>query len=87
MWKIVIHKRVHKYYLKLPTPLQHAVKEAFVSLQRSPLESDSVRAMSGDWAGWYRMRQGNLRIIFWLSDEDKTIYIDHLGPRGDVYKK
>ena len=46
-----------------------------------------IKQMVGDWKGYYRMRVGDIRIIFWIDQELKTIYIDHIGSRGDIYKK
>ena len=42
--------------------------------------------MLGKWEGYYRIRIGNVRVIFWIDQQEATIYIDHIGPRGDVYK-
>lgn len=42
--------------------------------------------MVGDWAGYRRVRVGNVRIIFWVDELKNIVYVDHIGPRGDVYK-
>ena len=42
--------------------------------------------MAGQWAGYYRVRQGNKRILFWVDRENCVVYVDHIGPRGDIYK-
>ncbi len=26
------------------------------------------------------------RIIFWLDEIENVLYVDHIGPRGDIYK-
>ena len=43
--------------------------------------------MSGDWAGYRRIRVGEVRVIFWYDVEEDTLYVDHIGPRGDIYKR
>jgi mRNA interferase RelE/StbE len=43
--------------------------------------------MVGEWKGYYRMRIGDTRVIFWIDHKLRTIYVDHIGSRGDVYKK
>ena len=45
-----------------------------------------ITPMYGEWAGYYRIRVGNIRIIFWFDDFEDIVYIDHIGPRGDIYK-
>ena len=37
-------------------------------------------------SGYYRLRIGDERIIFWVERQEVTIYVDHIGPRGDIYK-
>ncbi len=41
--------------------------------------------MSGQWSGYHRIRLGDKRIIFWLDQQNRTVYVDHIGSRGDVY--
>ncbi len=43
--------------------------------------------MLGEWAGWHRIRIGDMRVIFWFDEDEDIVYIDHIGYRGDVYKK
>jgi mRNA interferase RelE/StbE len=37
--------------------------------------------------GWIPQNPvGKLRIIFWFDEKEDVVYVDHIGPRGDVYK-
>ena len=51
-----------------------------------PFGLSNVKNMAGDWAGYQRVRVGSTRIIFWVDKDKKIVYVDHIGPRGDVYK-
>jgi len=42
--------------------------------------------MAGEWGGYHRIRAGKLRIIYWFDEKGDVVYVDHIGPRGDVYK-
>jgi mRNA interferase RelE/StbE len=42
--------------------------------------------MSGGWAAFYRLRHGNVRVIFLHDTAAGSIIIAHVGPRGDVFK-
>ena len=42
--------------------------------------------MHGEWSGYHRIRLGKLRAIFWYDSKEDIVYVDHIGPRGDVYK-
>jgi mRNA interferase RelE/StbE len=45
-----------------------------------------VKPMAGEWKGFFRLRHGDLRVIYFLDRANDTIVIAHVGPRGDVYK-
>jgi mRNA interferase RelE/StbE len=86
MSRVVVHKRAAKYLAALPRPLRERIKEALVELSASPLAYPGVIQMGGDWTGYYRIRVGDFRIIFWVDMGEDAIYVDHIGSRGDVYK-
>ena len=46
-----------------------------------------IKALSGDLSGWWRLRTGVYRSVLQLRliEEDETVYVDYIGPRGDVY--
>lgn len=46
----------------------------------------NVKKLTGAWKGYYRIRKGKIRIIFQVNSSQKTIYIDKIDFRGDIYK-
>ena len=55
-------------------------------LARNPDAMPGVKPMAGEWAGFFRLRHGDLRVIYLYDRAKDTIIIAHVGPRGDVYK-
>jgi mRNA interferase RelE/StbE len=45
-----------------------------------------IKKLKGNWAGYYRIRKGKIRIILLLNKINNTITIDKIDYRGDVYK-
>ena len=86
MYRIVVHKRAANYLRGLPAPDKERLKQAIAALAADPFGVSDVKPMSWQWAGYYRVRQGNKRILFWVDRESRIVYVDHIGPRGDVYK-
>jgi len=89
VFKVVIHRRAASYLKRLPNTQKYTQKErlkkALSELARDPFRP-GVKAMAGEWRGYYRLRIGDIRVIFWPDLKTKTIYVDYIGPRGDIYK-
>ncbi len=56
------------------------------ALARDPQAIPGVKPMQGEWKGFYRLRHGDLRVIYTLDPAHDAVVIAHIGPRGDVYK-
>lgn len=52
-----------------------------------PFTELDIKQMKGDWAGFYRLRVGKVRLIFTIDIETCQIDVYGIGNRGDVYKK
>jgi len=86
MFKIIVHKRALKYLNKLTSFRKAKIKKLLTELINNPIQREDVKPMLGEWKGYYRIKIGNMRLIFWVDQVKKIIYVDHIGPRGDVYK-
>ena len=86
MSKTVVHRRALRYIRRLPRPEQERVRIALKRLAEEPGAYPGLVHMAGEWTGYQRIRIGSLRVIFWYDDQEDIIYVDHIGPRGDVYK-
>jgi mRNA-degrading endonuclease RelE of RelBE toxin-antitoxin system len=48
----------------------------------------NLKPMAGNMAGWSRLRIGSYRAILQvtLMEVNEVLYVDAIGPRGDIYK-
>ena len=37
-------------------------------------------------AGWHSARVGQYRVIYWIDEAERTVYVDHVDHRSDVYR-
>ena len=56
-----------------------------IEVKRST-DSRIRREVVGQMLDYHRLRTGKYRIIYWFDDKEDIIYVDHVGPGGDVYK-
>ncbi len=67
----------------LPGVIQKRVRKVTRRLEDWPAVS-GAKALSGNLAGWYRIRTGDYRIRFRV--EKDRITVDKIGHRKDVYE-
>ena len=86
MSKVIVHRHAARYLQRLPSKSKDRIKAVLRQLAHNPLGHPDVIHMVGEWAGYHRIRVGKLRVIFWFDEKEDVVYVDHIGPRGDVYK-
>jgi mRNA interferase RelE/StbE len=63
-----------------------AVKNRILSLQNDP-RSPGCGKLKGFDKNYYRVRQGNYRVVYEIKDTEKIVVIVYVGHRRDVYRK
>jgi len=86
MSKVIVHRHAAKYLKRLPRDTRQRIKNILEQLEQNPLDQPGIKHMAGEWDGYHRIRAGKLRIIYWFDEKEDVVYVDHIGPRGDVYK-
>ena len=68
------------------TQMRDALRE--VAALEDIASHPNIKTMAGGMAGWSRLRVGSYRAILQLTviKIDEVLYVDAIGPRGDIYK-
>ncbi len=86
MYRIFPHKKAAKYYESLDDKTAKRINKAIEAMSINPLEGLHIKRLRGTHEGKYRYAIGDLRIVYRVNEEDKIIFIEAIGPRGDIYK-
>ena len=86
MYNIELSRKAAKFYQKADTITIKRLNLAFSKLAEAPLQQYNVKRLSGELKGSYRLRLGDMRIIYSVDETEKIVYIEVIGFRGDVYK-
>ncbi len=86
MYRVLPHKKAIKYYESLGDKTARKINKAIEKIRKNPSESSHIKRLKGRLEGKYRYTIGNLRIVYSINTEEKIIFIEAIGPRGDVYK-
>ena len=87
MYEIRFSRKAAKFYQKTDTLTAKRLNLAFAKLSEDPAKLRNVKPLVGVLEGSFRMRIGDTRIIYSVNDEDKIVYVEVIGSRGNVYKK
>jgi mRNA interferase RelE/StbE len=86
MPQLVLHRRAARYFDRLDERIKAQLREKLTALASEPFTAAGVKPMQGDWKGYYRLRHGDLRIIYTIDKDKDLLVVAHIGPRGDIYK-
>lgn len=80
-YRVFLSNQAKKFYRKLQRNVR--AREALVALEKSP---QAGKRLHGELRGNYSLRVGKLRIIYHISEKDKTVYVIAIGLRKTIYK-
>jgi len=80
----VFSKRAAKYLTKLPTKSARRVVQTISLVATGKDNQNSASKLTGTLK--WRLRVGDLRVIYEINRKDSVLRVLKIGPRGDVYK-
>ena len=87
MYRIEFARKAAKFYKRVDAVTARRINNILNRLEENHFSLPNTKHLKAELAGSYRIRMGNIRIIYSVNDTDKIIYIEVIGFRGDVYKK
>lgn len=87
MYELELSRKAAKFYEKADTITARRLNAAFDHLAEDPLHHYNIKPLCGEFQGSYRLRVGDIRIVYSFSENTKIVYIELIGFRGDIYEK
>ncbi len=83
-YQVRVAKRALKALQRLPQDVKDAIKTAIDALAEDPFSGD-VRALTGEWRGFYRKRVGHYRILYTVDTKVRIVSVESVAHRKDAY--
>ena len=83
MYKVEVRRRAQRALDKLPKSDFQAVIEAIKDLAQTPRPRGIEKVKS---TGIWRIRQGELRIIYAIDDNERLVTVLRVGHRREIYR-
>ncbi len=86
-WRIEYSRDADKFIKKqnIRVEVTGELKKFLIKMQGGNVNLN-LKKLTGDWAGYFRLRKGKLRVIFEINKIEKNLFIEKVDFRGDVYK-
>lgn len=86
MFDVIVNQKIAKKVKSLPPSERKKIAKVILALRISPLPRDhDIKKIRGDKEDSWRIRIGDLRIIYYFSTENEVVKITKIDFRGNVY--
>jgi mRNA interferase RelE/StbE len=86
MYRIRVLDAAARELASLDKPVARRIAKRIQWLAEN-LDSLQPKALTGDLAGFYKLRAGDYRILYEILRDEETIVIHLIGHRRDVYRR
>lgn len=87
MYKVILHKNAVKFYRNIDDNLRTRISRAINSISQNPYYHIHIKKLHGELSHMYRYRVGDIRILYEIHEEIKTVRIKTIEARGDAFKR
>jgi mRNA interferase RelE/StbE len=85
-YRVILTHDVQRFVDRADAPLQRRLRRCFEILRTEPREHPNIALLRGHFAGHYRFRVGDYRVVYWVNEPQRTVVVDEIGHRREVYR-
>jgi mRNA interferase RelE/StbE len=86
MYSVELSQEAQRFFNRCDKPAAKKLSRCFQSLEKNPRQGNNVKALKGRFAGSYRYRIGDLRVVYAINDPLVTVFVITIAKRSDVYE-
>lgn len=86
MYRVELSREAQRFYERCDKAVSIKLARCFESLEKNPRAGNNVKALKGHYAGSYRYRLGDLRVVYTINDRGVSVYVITVAKRSDVHE-
>jgi mRNA interferase RelE/StbE len=86
MYNVVLSAEAEVIYASADQALAKKIARCFEQLEQNPRFHPNIKPLKGDFAGYYRYRIGDYRVIYEVDDETNQVIVNTIAHRSEVYE-
>jgi mRNA interferase RelE/StbE len=84
MWQIILAEAAQKHLLELDCAVRNRVNDRLVWFAAN-FDDIAPIPLVGEWRGYFKLRVGDIRIIYGIYWQEKIVVVRSIGRRDKVY--
>ena len=85
MYEVLLHPDAQDIYINAEKALAKKIARCLQQLEETPLFHPNVKALKGEYAGYYRYRIGDYRVIYSVDEDIVQVFVITIVYRGEAY--
>ncbi|MBD1843746.1 type II toxin-antitoxin system RelE/ParE family toxin [Cyanobacteria bacterium FACHB-63] len=86
MYEVLLHADAQKVYVDADKALAKKIARCLQHLEQSPRIHPNIKALKGNYAGYYRYRIGDYRVIYTVDDDLVQVFVITIVHRSEAYE-
>lgn len=86
MYRVELSLEAQRFFDRSDKSIAKKLARCFQSLENNPREGNNVKPLKGKFAGAYRYRVGDLRVVYTINDQAVIVFVITIAKRSDVYE-
>jgi len=86
MFRVELSREAQRFFQECDKAVSKKLARCFEALEHNPRAGNNVKALKGHFAGSYRYRLGDLRVVYTINDREMTVFVVTIAKRSDVYE-
>ena len=85
MYEVLLHPDAQEVYVNADKALAKKIARCLQQLEETPLFHPNVKALKGEYAGYYRYRIGDYRVIYSVDEDIVQVFVITIVYSGEAY--
>jgi len=85
MYRVQLASKAEQFYAVANLPLAKKLAKCFEMLEHNPRNHPNIKPLKGKFAGYYRYRVGDYRVVYYINDEQRIVIVTIIAHRNKVY--
>ncbi|MBD2770610.1 type II toxin-antitoxin system RelE/ParE family toxin [Iningainema sp. BLCCT55] len=85
MYSIALSEEATQFFEAASAKLQERLDRAFEQIKTNPRFHLNIKTLKGNYAGYYRYRVGDYRIVYSIDDQTMRVLVNIIAHRSEVY--